>query len=117
VFVFRFDPFQADYHQQHAAFRDAFFNRFTEVASRLDSGYVHEYRVFAEVLDQVVEQTTSLALRITAPIADKDAAQLAFPYGPQDLLTRAKAQIVVSLHYYKRISSCLAQALRFGIAG
>jgi adenine deaminase len=26
-------------------------------------------------------------------------------------------QIVVSLHYYKRISSCWAQALRFGIAG
>jgi hypothetical protein len=31
------------------------------------------------VLDQIVKQTTSLSLRVTSPIADKDAAQFAIP--------------------------------------
>ena len=77
--VFRVEPFQTDDYQKYATFGDAFFYRFAEVASRLDCGDIHEYRVFAEVLDQIVKQTTSLSLRVTSPIADKDAAQFAIP--------------------------------------
>jgi hypothetical protein len=45
------------------------------------------------VLDQVVEQATSLALRITAPIADKDAGQLAIPYGTSGSLNLCEGQL------------------------
>ena len=74
--VFRIEPFWAHYYQEHATLGDAFFNRFTEVASRFDAGYIHKYHVFAEMLDEIVKQTTSLSLRVTPSIADKDSAQL-----------------------------------------
>src|ERR1700730_677382 len=77
--VFRVEPLQANNYQKHATFGDALFYRLAKVASRLDGGDIHEYRVFAKLLDQIVKQTTSLSLRVTPPIADKDAAQFAIP--------------------------------------
>ena len=77
--VFRVEPLQANNYQKHATFGDALFYRLAKVASRLDGGDIHEYRVFANLLDQIVKQTTSLSLRVTPPIADKDAAQFAIP--------------------------------------
>jgi hypothetical protein len=77
--VFRIEPFWAHYYQEHATLGDAFFNRFTEVASRFDAGHIHKYHVFAEMLDEIVKQTTSLSLRVTPSIADKDSAQLPLP--------------------------------------
>ena len=53
---------------------NTFFNRLAEVASRFDANHIHEHHVFAEVLDQVVKQTTGLALRVATSIADKDGA-------------------------------------------
>ena len=78
AFVFRIEPSHADDYQKHTTFGDAFFNCFTEVASRLDGGYIHEYGVFAEGSDQIVKQTTSFSLRVTPPIADKNTAHFAF---------------------------------------
>jgi hypothetical protein len=56
AFVLRVEPFQANHYQLHATFRDAFFNRFTEVAARIIGGYIHGYGVFAEVLDHIVKR-------------------------------------------------------------
>jgi len=77
VFIFGVDPFQTDDDEQHATLGDAFFDSFAEVAAGLDGGDIHENGVFAEVLRQIVKQTASLTLRITAPITDKNAGQIA----------------------------------------
>jgi hypothetical protein len=79
AFVPRREPYRAHHDQEHATLGDAFFNRFTEIAPRFDAGYVHEYRLFAKVMDKVVKQTASLSLRVTPSIADKDGAQRRLP--------------------------------------
>ena len=43
-----------------------------EVPAGLDGGHVHEDRVVAEVLDEVVEQAARLALGVVAAVADED---------------------------------------------
>src|SRR6202030_3091583 len=76
--VFRVQPFLADHYKEDTASGDALFDGFTKVASRLNRGYIHEYRLFAEVVGEIVKQAAGLALRVAPPIADKDAAPLCF---------------------------------------
>jgi hypothetical protein len=42
---------------------------------------IDKHHAFAEMLDEIIRQTTSLSLRVTPSIADKDSVQLPLPLG------------------------------------
>jgi hypothetical protein len=79
------EPFRAHHGQKHITLGDAFIDCLTEVASRFDADHIHEHRMVAEVIDEIVKDTARLALRITSSIADKNGVQFAFPSGELEI--------------------------------
>jgi len=69
-------PGRTDDNQKHSSLRNALFDGLAKVASRLNSGDVHEYFLLPEMTHQIVKESTGLALGIVAPIADEDRAQI-----------------------------------------
>ena len=74
--VARVEPSLAEEHQQHAAGGNAVVDGFPEVAPRFDRRDIHEDRVLAEMIGEVVEQASRLAFRILPSVADEDRAQV-----------------------------------------
>jgi len=86
--VGRGQPGLADNREQHAAGSDLLLYDAAEVAARLDARHVHEDRVLAEALAQVLEQAAGMALGVVPPIADENRAHRA-PLGKPRRLWRA----------------------------
>src|SRR5271165_1005390 len=74
-------PFFTDDRQQDATGSNTLVNRFAKIAPRLDRRDIHEHRVFAEVANKVVEQTSRFAFRVISTIADENSAHRNAPLG------------------------------------
>jgi len=64
----------ADDRQQDAAGRHGLIDGLAKITAGSDGGDIHEDRVFAEVLHEVVEQAARFALRVVAPVTDENRA-------------------------------------------
>ena len=90
AFVFRGDPRRADNNQQNTAIGNALFDGFAEIGAGFDAGHIHEDFLLAEVGNQIVEQTSGLALCIAPPVTDEDRAQISTPPNGKNLLSAAE---------------------------
>src|SRR5271157_610297 len=71
-FILRVHPLFTNDRQQNATGGNTFVDHLAKIAPHLDRRYIHEHRVLAEFLDQIVEQTSRFAFRVVSTVADED---------------------------------------------
>jgi hypothetical protein len=78
-FILGIEPALADHRKQDTTRGHLLVDNPAKVASRLYCGHIHEYRVFAELRGEILEQAASVSLDIFPSIADKDFTHAILP--------------------------------------